>query len=123
MGRTRIVDNGPMRPSLLLTLSLLTNLGAGCDAQNVTYDATYRVRNEGRVVTEGQGYGTLGSVLRFGQGADAVTIESQRRGGQAGFTVTFADEEPKQVSVKYGASQEVASADGRVSVRLRVDSP
>ncbi len=106
-------------------VGLLLVGAAGCDYSNTTYDATYVVRSEtGVTVSEGQGYGTLGSVLSFGTGADAVSLRSKNHDRQsASFEATFADGSSQTVVVPYGASKEITSKNGRVTLHVRVDTP
>lgn len=106
-------------------VGLLVVGAAGCDQTNTIYDATYVVRSEtGVTVSEGQGYGTLGSVLAFGKGAGAVSLRSKKHDRQsASFEATFADGSSQTVVVPFGASKEITSKDGRVTLHVRVDTP
>ena len=113
-----------MKLSVSLVGLLLVG-AAGCDQTNTTYDAKYVVRSEtGVTVSEGQGYGTLGSVIAFGKGADSVSLRSKKHDRQnASFEVTFADGSAQTVVVPYGASKEITSKDGRITLQVRVDTP
>lgn len=112
------------KPSAGLVGLLLVG-AAGCDQTNTTYDATYVVRSEtGVIVSEGQGYGTLGSVLAFGKGADAVSLRSKKHDRRsASFEAMFGDDSSQTVVVPFGASQEITSKDGRITLQVRVDTP
>ena len=112
------------KPSVSL-LGLLLVGAAGRDQTNTTYDATYVVRSEtGVTVSEGQGYGTLGSVLSFGTGADTVSLRSQKHDRQnASFEATFADGSSQTVVVPYGGGKKITSENGRVTLHVRVDTP